>query len=166
MGSKKAAIVAAALVLATCGASAGIASADPPGPPPGPTNPHQPGPPPGPGPKTTIDHDGTYAVGTDIAPGTYSSAGPVGKGTCYWKRVSGPNGNEIVDNAMTKKPQVVQIEPSDKAFKTDGCQPWQKTDPADAKPPPGGLPPSAVQAILGGLNGAIGQSGAGQAPAP
>jgi hypothetical protein len=99
-------------------------------------------------------------------PGTYSTAGPVGKGTCYWKRVSGPDGKDIVDNAMTKKPQVVQIEPSDKAFKTDGCQPWQKTD----SPAPAELPPSAAQgqlgAILGGLNAAVGQSGAGQVPGP
>ncbi|HYB36258.1 MAG TPA: hypothetical protein VEF72_11095 [Mycobacterium sp.] len=155
MGSKKTAIVAATLVLATCGISAGIANADPPAPPPQP--------------KTTIDHDGTYTVGTDIAPGTYSSAGPVGKGACYWKRLSGPNGSDIVDNAMTKKPQVVQIEPSDKAFKTDGCQPWQNTDSADGKPP-GEVPPQnaqgLLQTILGGLNGAAGQSGAGQAPGP
>lgn len=160
----KAVSVAAAFVLAAWGASGAIAGAEPPGPP-GPTpNPHQPGSPP-PGPKTTIDHDGTYAVGTDIVPGTYSSAGPVGKGTCYWKRVSGPNGTDIVDNAMTKKPQVVQIDPSDKAFKTDGCQPWQKTDPADTRPPLG-LPPSALQAILGGLNGVVGQPGAPPAPGP
>ncbi|MBS4729832.1 hypothetical protein MSM1_16255 [Mycobacterium sp. SM1] len=161
--------VAAAFVLAAGGASAGIASAQPPGPPgpPGPTpNPHQPGPPPAPGPKTTIDRDGSYAVGTDIVPGTYSSAGPVGKGTCYWKRVGGPDGNEIVDNAMTKKPQVVQIDSGDKLFKTDGCQPWQKTDSADARPPLGGLPPSALQAILGGLNGVVGQPGAAPPPGP
>nr|WP_163760732.1 hypothetical protein [Mycobacterium botniense] len=152
----KAVMVAAALVLAG-GASAGGAGADP----------HPPAPSPNPGPKTTIDHDGMYAVGTDIAPGTYSSAGPAGKGACYWKRLGGSNGNEIIDNAMTKKPQVVQIEPSDKAFKTDGCQPWQKTDSAEAPPP---LPPSAaqgqLQTIIGGLNGAGRQSGAGQVPGP
>ena len=58
-------------------------------------------------PKTTIDADGTYAVGTDIQPGVYSSAGPVGDGACYWKRVNGTN---IVDNAMSKKSQIVQID--------------------------------------------------------
>jgi hypothetical protein len=65
-------------------------------------------------------------------PGTYSSAGPVDGRTCYWKRLSSPNSNDIIDNAMTKKPQVVQIDPTDKAFKTDGCQPWQKNDAAKA----------------------------------
>jgi hypothetical protein len=115
--SKKAATVTAALVFVGVWASAGVAHADP-VPPPG-------DPVPPPGPKTTIDSDGTYAVGTDIAPGTYSSAGPVGDGTCYWKRV---NGSDIVDNALSKKAQVVQIDATDTAFKTNGCQPWQLTD--------------------------------------
>ncbi|WP_084042558.1 hypothetical protein, partial [Mycobacterium avium] len=84
-------------------------------------------------PKTTIDKDGIYAVGTDIAPGVYSSGGPVGNGTCYWKRMGNPDG-AVIDNAMTKKPQVVQIDPGDKSFKTSGCQPWQLTP--DAVPPP------------------------------
>src|SRR5215218_1624128 len=78
-----------------------------------------------PGPKTTIDADGTYAVGTDIVPGTYSSAGPVPDGACYWKRTSG---DSVIDNAMTKKPQVVQIMQGDTAFTTNDCQTWQLTN--------------------------------------
>jgi len=118
-----------------------IASADPPEtPPPAPPD----------GAQTAMNHDGTYAVGTDIVPGTYSSAGPVGDGTCYWKRV---NGNEIVENALSRKPQVVSIEPGDTAFKTDGCQPWQLTP--DAAPPAGGIPPQIAGAILGGIGNAI-----------
>ena len=101
--------VAAALLLAGCYASAGVAHADP----------EHPAPP------TTIDKDGTYTVGTDIAPGTYISAGPVADGTCYWKRVQG---DKIVDNALSKQSQVVQIDAGDTAFKTDGCQPWQQSD--------------------------------------
>ena len=62
---------------------------------------------------------------TDIQPGRYSSAGPVGDGACYWKRV---NGTDIVDNALSKKAQIVQIEPTDTAFTTNECQPWQLTD--------------------------------------
>ena len=87
-------------------------------------------PPPPPGPKTTFEGDGTYAVGTDIAPGVYQSAGPVEDGACYWKRVKGDG---IVDNAMTKKPQIVQIDATDTSFTTSECQQWQKTD---AAPPP------------------------------
>ena len=65
-------------------------------------------------------------MGKDIAPGIYSSAGPVGNGACYWKRLGNPDGN-LIDNALSKKPQVVQIEATDKSFKTSGCQPWQNT---------------------------------------
>lgn len=151
MGSKAAApgaarFIVAALILAGWAASAGVADADP-----------QPTPPPAP--KTTMDHDGTYAVGTDIAPGTYSSAGPVGNGTCYWKRLGNPDGN-LIDNALSKKPQVVQIEPSDKAFKTTGCQPWQQTGdgtaPADV---PGPVAGANLQNNLGILNGLLGPNG-------
>ena len=147
-----AAAVTATLVLAVCGAPAAIAHADPPAP--------------SPAPKTTIDHDGTYAVGTEIVPGTYVSAGPVGDGACYWKRVGGPGGGDVVDNAMSKKAQVVQIDAGDKAFKTDGCQPWQVTD----APPPAGLPPLLAQAQLNAymdtINSGARQSGAEQPPRP
>jgi hypothetical protein len=98
------------------------------------------------GPKTTIDADGTYAVGTDIAPGVYQSAGPVEGGTCYWKR---SNGDGIVDNAMTKKAQTVQIDPTDSSFTTNECQQWQKTD---AAPPPKPNPAD----LLGQLGALIG----------
>ena len=106
---RKAPSVAAALVIAMSG-TAGIAQADPA---------------PADGPATTISSDGTYAVGSEIAPGTYSSAGPVGGTPCYWKRLSG---STVVDNALSKKPQVVQIDSGDTAFKTDECQPWQIVD--------------------------------------
>jgi hypothetical protein len=115
--------VAAAFVLVGCAASAATAQADP-----------EPAPPPAP--KTTIDADGTYAVGKDIAPGTYSSAGPVGDGACYWKRVNGTN---IVDNALSKKPQIVQIEATDTSFTTNECQAWQLTDEPVPQPGPGDL---------------------------
>lgn len=96
-------------------------------------------------------------------PGIYSSGGPVGSGTCYWKRTSNPDG-ALIDNAMTKKPQVVQIDPGDKSFKTSGCQPWQLTPDAV---PPSSAPPAGVQGTLGILNGLLGGNGqrAPQAPA-
>jgi hypothetical protein len=148
---------AAGLVIGGCAVSAGIAYADPDS-----TSPPAPSPEasPAPGGKTTIDHDGTYAVGTDIAPGTYSSAGPVGNGTCYWKRTGNPDG-ELIDNSMSKKPQVVRIEATDKAFKTDGCQPWQLTPDAN---PPADTPPAGVQGTLGILNGLLGGQNGQQAP--
>jgi hypothetical protein len=150
--SKSTAVSVAALIALSCGASAGLASADPPAPPPSPAPaPAQPGP----GAKTTIDHDGTFAVGTDIVPGTYTSAGPVGNGVCYWKRLgAGDDGKQLVDNAMSKKPQVVRIEPTDKAFKTDGCQAWQKNDAAvpdpGKSPAEAGIPLNILGSLLGG----------------
>src|SRR5262245_6397311 len=116
MASARRAAVAALFVLVGSAASTATAQADPtPAPPPGPP----------PGPTATIDGDGTYTVGKDIQPGVYSSAGPVGNGACYWKRL---NGTSIVDNAMTKKAQIVQIDPTDTTFTTNQCQPWQLTD--------------------------------------
>jgi len=150
--SKSTAVAVAALIALSWGAAGGVASADPPAPPPAPA-PAPPGPAPA-GPKTSIDHDGTFAVGTDIEPGTYTSAGPQSNGVCYWKRVAGDDGKQVVDNAMSKKPQVVRIDPTDKAFKTDGCQPWQKNDAA--VPDPGktpaeaGLPLGILGSLLGG----------------
>ncbi|MFZ0904093.1 MAG: hypothetical protein WAN71_09485 [Mycobacterium sp.] len=149
MRSKSTAIAAAALIALSWGAAGGLASADPPAPPPAPA----PAPAPN-GPKTSIDHDGTFAVGTDIVPGTYTSAGPQGNGVCYWKRLAGDDGKQLLDNAMSKKPQVVRIDPTDKTFKTDGCQPWQKDDAA--VPDPGktpeqaGLPLGILGSLLGG----------------
>src|SRR6185312_8534333 len=114
MVSARTAALAAAIVLVGSAASAATAQADP-----EPAPPLAPAPPaPGSEPKATIDGDGTYAIGTDIQPGVYSSAGPIGDGACYWKRI---NGTSIVDNAMSKKSQIVQIEATDTAFTTSEC---------------------------------------------
>jgi hypothetical protein len=123
MRSTGKAALATAIVLVGAAASTATAQADP-----------TPAPPPAP--KTTIDGDGTYAVGKDIAPGTYSSAGPVGDGACYWKRV---NGTSIVDNALSKKAQIVQIDPTDTSFSTNECQAWQLTDAPVPQSGPGDL---------------------------
>jgi hypothetical protein len=139
MMSTRTAVVAAALVLVGAVSSAAIAQADP----------NVPAPP---EPKTTIDADGTYAVGKDIQPGRYSSAGPVGDGACYWKRA---NGTDIVDNALSKKAQVVQIEPTDTTFTTNECQSWQLTDA-----------PLPAQGIPGDLLGQLGQIILHPAPPP
>src|SRR5690349_23721404 len=172
-------LLAASLMVAGWAASTVVASADPddtqgpapePSEAPAPAASPAPGAPPAPaGPKTSMDKDGIYAVGSDIAPGIYSSAGPAGDGACYWKRTGNPDG-ALIDNAMSKKPQVVQIDPGDKAFKTSGCQPWQLTPNATL---PATVPPAGVQGTLGILNGLLGgnaqrapsASAAPQAPA-
>ncbi len=110
-----------------------------------------------------MDQDGTFAVGTQILPGVYTSAGPLPGETCYWRRIGADN--STVDNALTKKPQVVQIDAADVAFKTNGCQPWQL---APGAPPPNQNPPWLSQLqlrhSLDVLNGLAGQSGNGRLP--
>lgn len=138
------AAVAAAIAFAAVSATATTATADPPEPTPAPAPP--------PAPKSVIDTDGTFAVNTDIVPGTYSSAGPVDDGACYWKRSDGSGAT--LDNAITKKAQIVAITPTDAAFKTDGCQAWQLTDAKpDSQLPPqlSGLKMQGYMAILNGM---------------
>ncbi|WAC93971.1 hypothetical protein [Mycobacterium sp. Aquia_213] len=168
-------LAAASLMVAGWAASTVVANANPddtPGPAPGqsasPSPAASPAPaaspsaspaPPAGAPKTVMDKDGLYAVGTDIVPGIYSSGGPIGNGTCYWKRTSNPDG-ALIDNSLTKKPQVVKIEPTDKAFKTDGCQPWQLTpDAAAPADVPGPVAGAQLQGTLGTLNGLLGPNG-------
>jgi hypothetical protein len=159
--TSKPAIAAAAVLMAVAwDVSAGLAVADPapsPAPPPG----HGAAPAPA---KTTIDHDGVFNVGTDIVPGVYTSAGPVGNGVCYWKRL-GEDAKQPLDNAMSKKAQIVRIDPTDKTFKTNGCQAWQKDDAAVPDP---GKSPEQAGIGLGILNSLIGGGGASapSAPAP
>jgi hypothetical protein len=160
--SKPTIAAAAALMALAWAGSIGPALADPAPAPPSPA----PVPPPGNGAspaaaKTTIDHDGVYNVGTDIVPGVYTSAGPVGSGVCYWKRL-GDDAKQPLDNAMSKKPQIVRIDPTDKTFKTDGCQAWQKNDAAVPDP---GKSPEQAGLGLGILNSLIG-GGSAAAPAP
>jgi hypothetical protein len=85
-------------------------------------------PPPSSVPKTIIETDGTYRVGTDIVPGTYRSAGPSAEGEsdCYWARLNSLNPTHIINNNIGTGPQVVTIQPSDAAFLTHSCQPWRK----------------------------------------
>lgn len=111
-----------------------------------------------------MDQPGTYKIGVDIVPGTYATAGPLEGAACYWKRVGGPDGQTTLDNGLSKKPQVIQLDPGDATFKTDGCQPWTLTD---AQPPATSGPLMSqlqLRHYLDTLNGLAGQSGNGQLP--
>ncbi|MEI7543882.1 MAG: hypothetical protein WCJ53_03580 [Mycobacteriaceae bacterium] len=149
-------LFASVLLVATAacgGTGVGVAVADP----------TTPAPVPSPGPASAIDQDGIFAVGTQIAPGVYASAGPATGTKCYWRRIGADN--VTLNNALSSQPQVVQIEATDVAFKTSGCQPWQLTDNAAL---PGQTPPWLSQLQLRHqldiLNGLAGQSGNGQLP--
>ncbi|MFF5440649.1 hypothetical protein [Streptomyces achromogenes] len=79
-------------------------------------------------PATAMDGDGgMFKVGTDIAPGTYKSAGNTG-GSCYWERTKdaehGPD--SFLAGAHVTGTAVVTLSASDGYFKTDGCGDWKK----------------------------------------
>ena len=147
--------IAVAVVLSAAAVvpSAGLAAAEPA---PTPPEPILPGPP-------AVDQDGTYVVGADIIAGVYASGGPVDGGTCYWRRIGADDAT--LGNALTKQPQLVVIEATDVAFKTNGCQPWQPTDAAPPAQTPPWLAQLQLRHNLNILNGLAGQSGNGQLPA-
>jgi hypothetical protein len=69
--------------------------------------------------------NGTYIVGTDIAPGTWR--GSLTSSSCYWERLNGFGGLlfNIIANELTVSSTVVTISASDRGFRTNGCQ-WTK----------------------------------------
>lgn len=151
------AAVAAALAFAAVGATGATALADPPAPAPAPPA----------APRNAIDADGTFAVNTDIVPGTYATAGPAGDGVCYWKRADATG--TTLDNAMSKKPQIVAITPTDASFKTSGCQAWQLTDqapPSAGSPQLNGLKMQGYLALINGMAGMAGPVPPPPAPDP
>ncbi len=144
----------------------GIATADPGDPSvpsPAPSAESAPVPSPVSSPVEPLIEDGTFAVGTEIAPGVYASAGPVEGETCYWRRIGADS--VTLNNALTSQPQLIAIEATDVAFKTRGCQPWQLTQDGI---PPEEIPPWLAQLRLrhelNVLNGLAGASGNGQLP--
>jgi hypothetical protein len=81
-------------------------------------------------PASTIS-DGTYVVGVDIQPGTYRTAGPSEDAvikTCIWSRRSDTSGEfkSVIATNIAQGPTTVTIKPTDGAFESRGCSPWQK----------------------------------------
>jgi hypothetical protein len=150
MRSTNKVLTAAATFLALSGAWPATAGADP-------------TPAPAPAPKTTIDADGTYAVGTQIAPGSYSTAGPVGDGACSFKVVNSDNTDDTV---FTKKPQVVTVGADAKSFKTKGCQPWQPADCSAGCGTPAANPAQILGQLGTFLLPRIGSTAPAGSPAP
>jgi len=70
--------------------------------------------------------EGTWTVGRDIEPGTYTTTAEVAS-DCYWSITkSGTNGGDIIENDIVKggKPTVTLREGQD--FKTSRCGGWTK----------------------------------------
>ncbi len=77
-----------------------------------------------PGPLTTIP-PGTYAVGEDIEPGRYRSAGGDG---CYWatlNNISGTGDDVIANDLSDGGPQIVEIGEDVPYFETNDCAVWE-----------------------------------------
>ena len=80
-------------------------------------------------PASSMDGDGgMFKVGTDIAPGTYKSAGN-SDDSCYWERTKDAEHglDSIIANNNVKGTAVVTIGAGDAYFKTTGCGNWKKT---------------------------------------
>ncbi|MET9610679.1 hypothetical protein ABZZ17_37305 [Streptomyces sp. NPDC006512] len=82
-------------------------------------------------PKTEFSGEGgMYKVGSDIAPGTYKSAGLAeGSAGCYWERSKSADHelDSIIANENPEGPAVVTISAKDAYFKTTGCGTWKKS---------------------------------------
>ena len=70
--------------------------------------------------------DGTWTVGTDIAPGTYRAAAAVGS-TCYWGIYrSGSNGSDIIENDIPGGGRPVVTLSAGQDFNSTRCGDWVK----------------------------------------
>jgi hypothetical protein len=67
---------------------------------------------------------GTFAVGSQLAPGRWRSDGC---DLCYWERLSGLGGglDELVASAGVSGPTEVEVAPTDVAFSSLGCGTWR-----------------------------------------
>lgn len=76
--------------------------------------------------------NGTWLVGTEIAPGVYQTRRDVS--FCYWERLSGLGGtfDEIITNANVIGQGIVEIDDGDEAFSASGCGEWIELTVLDA----------------------------------
>jgi hypothetical protein len=78
----------------------------------------------------TISGDGTFAVGSQVKPGTYRAAVPADSFGCYWERLKGASGSldDTIANGLGEpgSQQLVTIKSTDKFFHTERCGTWTK----------------------------------------
>jgi hypothetical protein len=81
-----------------------------------------------PGPAISFAGDGEYLVGTDIAAGTYKTAGADGSFGCYWARLKDASGefDAIIANNNLEGPGRVTLNKGE-YFQTQHCAQWKKT---------------------------------------
>jgi hypothetical protein len=73
----------------------------------------------------TAFNDGTWQVGVDVAPGTYTSAGAAGT-DCYHARRTASTGGDILSSAVSRGPATVVLTEDDGWFETSGCATWNR----------------------------------------
>lgn len=75
----------------------------------------------------SVIEDGTYVVGQEMRPGTWSTA--PGVQNCYWERTDG-GGNTIANNFINFAPNgvTVTVRASDAGFVSQGCGTWHRAD--------------------------------------
>jgi hypothetical protein len=78
------------------------------------------------GPEVTSFGDGGYAIGIDIAPGTYSAPGG---SDCYWEQDSDFLGTDssIISNDLPSGPVTVQLASNAVKFFVQSCGTWTKS---------------------------------------
>ena len=71
--------------------------------------------------------DGTYLVGSELAPGSWRNTGP--SDGCYWERLSGFTGDfdQIIANGLSDAQQIVTIAEGDAGFVSNRCGTWERT---------------------------------------
>jgi len=77
----------------------------------------------------TSAKNGTYVVGDQLKPGTYTATNTSGV-ACSWKIVSGFNGrlSDVVESAYSRsRTNTVRFRSGDKGFYTSGCGTWKRT---------------------------------------
>lgn len=78
-----------------------------------------------------IDSDGTFIVGTEVAPGTWRAKVPADSFGCYWARLKNLDGDFTAiianNNGLPGSAMTVTIKDSDKGFETRGCGKWSKS---------------------------------------
>ncbi len=70
---------------------------------------------------------GVWIVGSEVAAGTWRNSTSVDG--CYWARLSGFGGSDIIENEFTFDPSIVTISASDTGFETEGCGTWTYVGP-------------------------------------
>lgn len=78
----------------------------------------------------SISGDGTFAVGSQVKPGTYRAVVPHDGMGCYYARLKDASGgvDSIISNntGAADSQQIVEISSTDKFFETEGCGTWTK----------------------------------------